>query len=262
MFPDAKVPPPSYEDAIGELSTAPTLEPADLLLTGSHVSAERGPETPLYQLGWDVTSTSESTQKSSATFERVQHVRPEKAESTAPLKQQNQLLFYLAHDADVQDGSSPAYYITSATADMLGNISLESTKSKLGKSDFKCLLSVDKTAKDAQLFDPHPQSLFEVKSKMIGGRYSWTNSGGEQIAYEEAKNDQHKLVVTASLEEAKRDALVATWCLRLWHDTAESRLAKREAMERWTSSEGLNGYQGMKMAKRVGAMGAVGGGAA
>ncbi|KKZ65704.1 hypothetical protein EMCG_01266 [[Emmonsia] crescens] len=54
-----------------------------------------------------------------------------------------------------------------------------------------------------------------------------------------------------------RDALVAMWVLRRWYAMAESRRARREAMEALTPAEGY--YSDMRLVKRTGALGAVGG---
>ncbi|ERF74872.1 hypothetical protein EPUS_03256 [Endocarpon pusillum Z07020] len=205
------------------------LDPTILVLAGQSVVCETAPAIPLYQMNWNVTSL--PPKGSSVVFERVvEHGQAETAEGTAPSKPQNRHLFYLAHPPGAQlSNEKPAYYITSVLPEMLGNISLEAVKSRLQKPELKARLPEE------------------------------DHGGIPVVAYEDGKGEPHRLVVTAPMERRIRDALVATWCLRLWHDTAESRQARTEALERWTPPESMRGYGDMKMAKTAGALGAVAG---
>ncbi|RYP56247.1 hypothetical protein DL771_012034 [Monosporascus sp. 5C6A] len=254
---DAKDMPPPYED-ICDGPSEDVLQPEVFVFAGESIACETAASTPLYQMNWNVTTIPQ--RHTSLVFERVDHDPREKAESAAPMEQHNQHLFYLAHPAGAQYLTDrPAYYITSVSPGTLGNISLETSKPKFQKTEFKALLSAGKGASDSPLFDERPEPLFDAKSKWMGGRYTWTDSAGRQVAYEDKKGDRHILVVTAAMSRRMRDALIATWCLRLWHDTAESREAKRDAIERLTPPDYMDGYGDMKLAKRVGALAALGG---
>ena len=162
-------------------------------------------------------------------FERVEYDGPGEAESMASIKQQNRHLFYLVHPANAQYRTDlPAYYITSASPDMIGNIKLQASKSLLQKVEFKAFLSAGKTSSSDQLFnDDSQETLFEVKPKWKGGQYQWIDSAGKKIAHEEGKVE-HKLVISAPITQQTQDALVALWVLKIWHDTLETRAAKRE----------------------------------
>ncbi|KAI1371046.1 hypothetical protein F4677DRAFT_464560 [Hypoxylon crocopeplum] len=234
------------------------LKPTTLVLVGQSVMSEAATARPLYQMNWSVTSIPQKS--SSVVFERVEDSTVLGVEGGISVKQSNEHLFYLAHPAGTQyQTDTPAYYLTSVSPETLGNICLEVSRSRFQKPEFKALLNPKKRWSDTPLFDRNSQLLFDVKPKWMGGRYTWTDPSGAQIAYEDAKDDQHKLIITESIQREMRDALVATWCLRLWHDTAESRQAKRDAMERMTPPDAVQGYGNMKMAKRVGALGALGG---
>ncbi|OTA54213.1 hypothetical protein K449DRAFT_202590 [Hypoxylon sp. EC38] len=234
------------------------LEPVTLLLTGQSVVFDITGQKPLYQMNWDITSIPQKG--SSAVFERVQEDPVTELDNATSTKQRNQHIFYLAHPAGAQyQTDTPAYYLTSVSPDMLGNITLEKSKSLLQKTEFKAMLTAGKNWSDNHLFDTNAELLFDIKPKLIGDQYTWYDSNGQQIAYEDGKAGQHKLVITAPMERKRRDALVAIWCLRLWHDTAESKEAKRDSMERLTPSEGLKGYGDMQMAKRIGALSSFGG---
>ena len=94
------------------------------------------------------------------------------------------------------------------------------------------MLSAKKTASDKPLFDEGTQQLllFDIHPNWKVGRncYRWSDSNGRQVAVEEKEDDIYKLSVTRIMPQDLRDALVATWLLRLWHDTAESKQAKME----------------------------------
>ncbi|KAJ6139866.1 hypothetical protein N7471_006352 [Penicillium samsonianum] len=211
------------------------LEPAVLFLSGQYVLVESATSTPLYQLNSDIKSI--SNKDSSVAFERVEHAVPEPeietegASTTAPRKQH---LFYLAHPVNAQYRTDiPAkYYITSAVPEMVGNIRLETSEARFQKKSFKAMLSAKKTASDKPLFEEGTQQhlLFDIQPNWKAGRncYKWSDPNGGQVAVEEKEDDRYKLSVTMSMSQELRDALVATWLLRLWHDTAESKQAKRE----------------------------------
>ncbi|KAL7627726.1 hypothetical protein AAE478_001921 [Parahypoxylon ruwenzoriense] len=235
------------------------LKPVTLVLVGQSIVSETSNGIPLYQLSWDVTSI--PLKGSSVLFEQVlEDDLPLEVGSTASTKQRNKHIFYLTHPADAQyRADTPAYCITSVSPETLGNISLETSKPRFQKTEFKALLSAKKNASDVPLFDKDAKLLFDVRPKWVSSRYTWTDCNGGQVAYEEGKGGEHKLVVTMPMNTEVRDALVAAWCLRLWYDTAESREAKRDAMERLTPPEGMQGYGNSQMEKRIGALGSLAG---
>lgn len=222
-------------EKIGGKPSKDILEPTVLFLSGQSVLAESANSTPLYHLNSDIRSI--SNKDSSVTFERVEHnvpglaIETDQGTADTPRKQH---LFYLAHPMNAQYRTDiPAkYYITSAVPETVGNIRLETSEARFQKTSFKALLSAKKTASDKPLFDEGTQQvlLFDIQPNWKVGRncYRWNDSNGGQVALEEKEDDRYKLSVTSSMAKDLRDALVATWLLRLWHDTAESSQAKRE----------------------------------
>lgn len=203
--------PPTLIDSDAEVSKE-LLEPAVFLMAGESILVEGAASTSVYHLSRSVLFFS-SKQDSSVLFEQVKHEAPEKAmsieESTC---QRTRRLLHLVHPINASYRTDlPAYYITSISPGMLGNIQLETSKSRLRKTEFKALLSSNKTASSKSLFDEksHQQLLFSVKSKWVGARYKWTNSNGDEVAFEDVKDGQHKLVVTAPLQRVMRDTLIA-----------------------------------------------------
>ncbi|KAJ5355991.1 hypothetical protein N7517_010600 [Penicillium concentricum] len=217
------------------------LEPAVLLLSGQTVIAEAATSAPLYQINSDIRSI--SNKDSSVAFERVENDVSEIEESVTSGTLRKRHLFYLAHPANARYRTDiPArYYITSAVSEMVGNIRLEISEARLQKTSFKAMLSAKKTASDNPLFHEGTKQLrlFDIQPNWKVGRncYKWSDSNGRQVAIEEKEDDRYKLSVTTSMSQELRDALVATWLLRLWHDTAESKQAKREFFESMASPE-------------------------
>lgn len=261
---------PSIDDISG---------PNTLVLSGQSIYSENVASIPLYQLNRDVTSTSQKG--STIMFERVGYDGPGEEESMASIKKRNQHLFYLVHPVNAQYRTDlPAYYITSASPDMVGNVQLQASKSLLQKVEFKAILSPGKTSSSDQLFDQDGQeTIFEVKPKWKGGQYQWIDSTGKRIAHEEGKAE-HKLVISVPIPQQTKDALVALWALKIWHDTLETRAAKREGKSKSANSRGLNerlttllelenltgpidpsSYPDSKMTSRAGALAGFGGAA-
>lgn len=279
---DLKAFPPS-DPAAGGAEETDVIQPAVLLLSGQHVVSKTAPGEPLYEMSRDVTSIPQKN--SSIVFERAEGAQTTEANRDRPEKQQNRQIFYLAHPAGSEfQTATPAYYITSVSQEeTLGNIGLRSKKYRLQRPDFEAVLSAARTAADEPLFDEDPRVLFGIKPKLMAGRYTWFDSGGSQVAVEGQKEGQRTLDITVPMERKVRDAIVATWCLKVWHDTAESPQAKKDgkshppsldrlttlrliadlissAMERLTPAEGLLGYGNMsKTGKRIGALGSLAG---
>ncbi|KAI9375083.1 hypothetical protein BJX61DRAFT_531838 [Aspergillus egyptiacus] len=217
------------------------LEPAILFLSGRCVFAEGAPSTPLYQCNSNIQSV--SNRDSSALLERVQRneagldAEPESSAAGASSKH----LFWLVHPANSQYRTDiPArYFITAADSEMLGNIRLEISEPRLQRTSFKAKVGVGKTAASKPLFDEEQVLLFDIRPRLglNASSYQWSNSSGHQVAVEEKHDDRHKLSITRSMTQQSRDALVTTWLLRLWHQTADSRQAKREFYESMTTPE-------------------------
>ncbi|KAL3469787.1 hypothetical protein BJX99DRAFT_64297 [Aspergillus californicus] len=266
MEPDMKYPdsPPSYEDTLQTDSKRLNLPPATLVLEDKSIRDESEPSTHLYQLSRTVTTLPRTPPKnSSVIFERLEHapnvlVKPETSKSIPEPRCRH--LFYLAHPADAQYRTDiPGYYMTSVdAAETVGNIHLETSKSRLQKTEFTALLSVKRTASHKPLFDEGGKlvTLFKARATgLMNSRYIWTDGSGHQVAFEVKEDEKYKLAITTPMSQASRDALVGLWVLKLWYETAESKDAKRDALERMMP---LTLHQDMRLARKTGALGALG----
>lgn len=211
--------PTLVRDQDGQLSSD-IVGPTVLILEGQNVFPENIDSKPLYQLSRSIGAVTHKD--SSIDLVRIGRSGHEDDEDASNSKQQNQHLFYLVHPVNAQYRTDvPGYYMTSVSPEMIGNIKFETAKSKLRKSEFKALLSANKSASDNPLFDEQLQeTLFSAKTTW-NGRYLWYNSEGKQVAHEGGDGNQTKLAITQPMAENMRDAMVGSWVLRLWHDRAE-----------------------------------------
>jgi len=212
------------------------LEPAVLFLSGQSVLAGAAPEpsTLLYNVTSDIRAI--PNKDSSVAFERVEgNVSIPELSSDMP-QMRHRRLFSLVHPAHAQYRTDiPAqYYITSATPEVVGNIRLESLETRFQRPSFKAMLSAGRTASDKPLFDKvtvlfetHPIANWKL-GRHLGSSYRWNDSNGGQVAVEGIEDGTCRLSVTRRMPRELRDALVASWLLRLWYETAESKQAKRE----------------------------------
>ncbi|KAL4959259.1 uncharacterized protein BDV14DRAFT_185020 [Aspergillus stella-maris] len=235
--------------------------PTNLLLEDTIIQ-EASTSTPLYKLSRCVTRRLHTTPKnSSVTFERAELSTPENA-GLSQTETYYKHIFYLAHPAGAQYRSDiPAYYITSVEANTtLGNLHFETSKPRFQKPEFAARLSANRTSADKPLFDDADQAnvLFTARpAKWLSGisGYTWFNDAGQQVAVENGpgRNGQYRLDISVPQNQEMRDALVSLWALRLWYETAESKEAKREELERLTPA--VPYHQDLKQTKRVGALG-------
>ncbi|KAI1490879.1 hypothetical protein F5X96DRAFT_669233 [Biscogniauxia mediterranea] len=107
----------------------------------------------------------------------------------------------------------------------LGNVGLR--KSHKSRHGFKAV-QIKQSGEDGNV-------LFEIRQK--SKKYEWVDFNGRLVAVEDGEDEQYRLVVTVALEQETLDALVAMWCLRIWHDSAEG----REEPLRWNEVKRILG---------------------
>ncbi|PLN81571.1 hypothetical protein BDW42DRAFT_168579 [Aspergillus taichungensis] len=290
LQPQTKMDPPAYTPS----NENETLPEAILTLSGASITAEidgqEEQQRPAYQLSRDILSpapnnhSSSSSSSSSISFHRIEstsrHIPKDQKGTPETAPKTN--IFYLAHPpcSPIRTKThQPAYYATCLpTSKPVGNIQLTPAKAPLHlpqKPEFKALLSPGRTYADQPLFNEDPaqrEVLFHAKPKLKGLRaqYRWMGHDGAVVALEESssgaggKGEKRKLHVLVPLSRALRDALAATWMLRVWYERMESSEARREALESMIPPEAyMNSFADPKLGKRAGALGglAAGGGA-
>lgn len=206
-----------------------------LRLEGTSITAESS-SREIYKLNRDILAA--PAEVSSTVLGRAEYETLGSGEK--PPSNGGRELFYLVHPKNSQYRKDlPPYYLTAISNGAIGNIVLQTSKTLLQNREFKALVSVGKTASEAPLFETKAQRvLFIAKSKWVNGGCKWTNADGEEVAVEDHKSQCPRLTVTAPLPRSERDALVALWVLRLWHDAAESRQVKKQGKLANTSESG------------------------
>ncbi|KAI0008648.1 hypothetical protein F4779DRAFT_618414 [Xylariaceae sp. FL0662B] len=229
---------PPYEDA-NEEPWKDVVAPATLVHAEQAVYAETDESTPLYIMNQDVTTLTHKGP--TVMFERAEHeIIAAEDDSTddgeAPAawgKPRLRHLFYLAHPAEAHRRAElgASYYVTSVSRQTAGNVRLDKKSARplpFQKPEFRAFLSRDRSAWHSPLFDAEDGEtlLFTARPRWGRGRYEWADSGGGVVAFEDdaaAKDGRRRLVISVPMSRGLRDALVALWCLRLWHDSAESK---------------------------------------
>ncbi|KAJ2906000.1 hypothetical protein MKZ38_003483 [Zalerion maritima] len=189
-------------------------------------------------------------------------------------------LFNLVHPLNAKHRTDkPAYFATANSLDLPGNVRLEVSRKSvvLRRTEFRALLSPNRTASSTELFDEEKaRELFcRTKSKIAGGAFTWTRgSDGKEVAREENGNgngnghgkgcgkgrNSKSLAVSAPVARETRDTLVALWVLRLWHGIAEDGNFTRKSLEDMTRAEPAV-YGDTTLAKRTATAGVLAAGA-
>lgn len=216
--------PPSYDDVANDVN--PILQPTIHVLVGQTIHAESADAPLLYRLNRGVASLSHTT--SEVELERVDRGFHSSADASPAMRERTRHIYDLRLVKGVNGtlsslpSDSPGFYAAPQNRRRsLGCFGLKKSRVP-GRSSWKAL-PVDPTGKSSKWnlasFVKDGTPVFELKQK--NGRYEWVDGQGKHIAVEDEGEDQHRLVVTASLPQQTVDALIALWCCRLWQYSAE-----------------------------------------
>ncbi|KAF9871788.1 hypothetical protein CkaCkLH20_10722 [Colletotrichum karsti] len=226
--PDSLLPPtgdlpPSYRE--GSPSSKEDLVPAGtLLLAGTTIfNAGAAATPPLYELTYAVGHLRESYTKVS--FYRYEHKVSERPQEDASnpgprITSRKKHIFDLRRDPNIMYSSMP-YHLECVSRSGLANLGLQSYNHVTSKG--VRAVRVTKAKVNAEL--EAGEKVFEAK-KRGEGRHEWRDKtdGDTVVAHETAENGIYKLQIVIPMARDKRDALVATWCLRLWREIAMSKV--------------------------------------
>ncbi|KAI0595170.1 hypothetical protein F4775DRAFT_570408 [Biscogniauxia sp. FL1348] len=214
-------PPPYAEGDRDRDATSDVLQPVILVLAGHFIHSESANSAPLYELSRGISSLSHTDQ--SVTFLRLEHNVKTSQDGNPRIVRRDRHIFDLKHPPNAISTSKYAFHIQSVSKRTLGNVGLK--KSHKSRHGFKAM-QINRTGNDDNM-------LFEIRQK--SKKYEWIDFNGRPVAVEDGADEQYRLVVTAALQQETLDALVALWCLRIWHDSAE----EREEPLRWTEGKAL-----------------------
>lgn len=186
------------------------VEPVILVLAGHFIRAQTADGSPLYELSRDVCHSSPGTsQLSQVSFNRIISNVRLTANGAPRVHHRQKHISELKYLPPVLSTGFP-YCLDAMSRHAMGNLALK--PASFPRSGFKIvrIKLENQTPKEVQ-------DVFDVRKKR--GHYEWVQSGEALIAFEEETEGQHKLIVTSPLNRKTMDALVGSWCLRIWHDS-------------------------------------------
>lgn len=226
---DEEDPPPYITENHNEAEEL--LQPVILVLVGQSIRAQSADGTPMYELSRDIkrTSTSEGW-LAQVSLERLVHNVRVSANGTARVSQRNKHIFDLKHLPPVLSTGFP-YCLDAMSRNTMGNLAIKSAS--FPRSGFKVVrIKPEKEDGFPKGYNARRESLkegeviFEVLRKR--NHYEWMRSDGDRIALEDETEDEHRLIVTAPVTRKTMDAMIGSWCLKVWRDSIKS---NREPLE-------------------------------
>jgi hypothetical protein len=220
--------PPSYSNITNEI-----WEPTILVLNELTIHAESVDSAPLYQLNRAVARITRSTQR--VEFERVE--RTVKMSDDEPMVKPRSRHIYNLHVIGGVPGGleylpshTPRCYIESVSRRTNGSFGIKKSHFRSHWTAFPIDISGN-NSKYASLpaFLKDAKPLFQIQQK--DGKNKWTDGDGSAVAVEDDGEDQHRLIITASLHLDYIDVLVALWCCRIWQYSDEHTERLHEGME-------------------------------
>ncbi|KAI1769132.1 hypothetical protein GGR53DRAFT_461626 [Hypoxylon sp. FL1150] len=203
------------------------IQPVILIHVGHFIRAQSVDGTPLYQLSRDVrhSSTSEA-QLAQVTLERLIHTVRTSSDGTPRTSQRSRNIFELKHLPSVLSTGFP-YCLDAASRSVIGNLAIKSTsfpkpglrvvKIKPERQDEfpKGYKARRESLKEAEL-------VFEIVRKQ--GHYEWMSPEGARLAVEDETEDGvlARLVLMAPVTRKTMDAIIGSWCLRMWRASIKS----------------------------------------
>ncbi|KAI1106381.1 hypothetical protein F4804DRAFT_41566 [Jackrogersella minutella] len=206
------------------------LQPIILILTGQFVRPQTVAGTPLYELSRDIrTSSTSATQLAQVSLERLIHNVRVSYDGTPRVTQRSRHIFELKHLPPVMS-TEFTYCLDAMSRHAMGNLALKTFS--FPRSGFKIVkirpedeYAFPKGYNARQESLKEGELIFEVFKK--SGHFKWMSPQGNLLAIEDKSEDHHRLVVTVPVTRRTMDAMIASWCLRLWRDTIKSNYQPR-----------------------------------
>ncbi|KAL0931502.1 uncharacterized protein CTRU02_214237 [Colletotrichum truncatum] len=211
--------PPSY----GISADNDLIPPTTLLLAGATIYGSGSASSPpLYELSYPIGHLRESN--TTVSFERVEHrIRTASGTQQVPrVSTRKKHIFDLKRALAIQlTAPQFSYYLESLSRNNLGHLGLKTHRHWFGTvAGYRAY----RASRPRPYADLEPGDIAFVVKERGKGKFEWRNGGpdGEHriVAYEESEGGIYQLRVCEALTQKERDALVATWCLRLWWEIA------------------------------------------
>lgn len=216
---------PSYAEAVSDAADD-VLQPAILVLDGQSIHAESDPTVHLYEVNRGIAHLGPATSI-------VEFARMERSAGSA--KQRSRHIYNLHHQQPplrVPSAQRAEYFIqaVAAPARRLGHLGLKEARA-LG-AEYWSALPVDMKGwaeLDRPPFVADAAPVLEAHHRQ--GAWKWIDSEGHDVAMEYDSDQEHRLLVTASLQRETLDALVALWCCRVWQQSVYQQRSQTETVQ-------------------------------
>ncbi|OIW28711.1 hypothetical protein CONLIGDRAFT_670485 [Coniochaeta ligniaria NRRL 30616] len=215
MDTDTTASPPTYAEAVSDVADD-LLQAVILVLDGQSIHAESNPAVPLYQVNRGIAHLGLST--SVVEFARMER-------RVGRTKQRSRHIYNLHHVQPllrIPSARRAEYFIqaVAAPARRLGHLGLKQARTLA--DDHWTALPVDMKGwaeLDRPPFVADTAPVFEAHHRQ--GACKWVDGDGRDVAMEYDSDQEHRLLVTASMQRETRDALVALWCCRVWQQSVD-----------------------------------------
>ncbi|KAM0276812.1 hypothetical protein ACHAQH_006347 [Verticillium albo-atrum] len=209
---DAGLPP--YVDTASSVQN--DMIPAEtLLLAGTTIHSTASlTSPPLYELSLALGHLTESHQK--VELSRLDyHIRRANPAETGPeVSSRKKHIYNLSKPTTIMQSNFP-YYIEAVRRSNLGHVGFKKRHKIAGAAEYRALRVTRPNGLAGEL--KGGDVLFSVKETAVG-RFEWREGEkkGALLAYDTYEDGIVRLKIVEAMDKSMRDALVGTWCLRVW----------------------------------------------
>lgn len=213
-------PPPSYTGAVAppQQGTRTHVSPETLILRGNAIySGSAASAAQLYELSHAMAEVREF--HNAVELSRLDYRMHSTAQAGTALPDfvtKKRRIYTLTRPPPIT--VPPFFYYLEAASGAMGDVALE-PYSRFRSSGYR----VYKTTKAKGPEEMRAVGIFFVARSRGEGRYDWREGrdDGKVLAYETFGQGFCQLQVVEGMERARRDVLVAAWCLRLWQEVVD-----------------------------------------
>lgn len=221
--------PPSYDAGDGDDDALEILEPTILILSRQSIHAESSNSPALYTLSRGIASLTHAT--STVELQRVDRTIQTNRYGEPTIKPRTRHIYDIRHVERVSGGTkklppdSPRFFAQAMSRKTLGSVALQKPQSATKQHRFQALpvtISSQHDTYGLATFTRGANPIFELDQRQ---GYEWidsSNGNNAVIAIQDNGEDQHRLIVTASLSRYVVDALVVLWCCQIFQHSADN----------------------------------------
>jgi len=220
--------PPSYAD--DQQNPDEILKPMILLMESQFIYPESAQASPMYKLRLPVATLTDATDR--VVLERLDYNARKLADGSPTIVTRPRHIYNLIRPGHLMKPPYRFMLESQSRRLTLGSVGLKDAS--FPHSGQRAFLMTTTSPKDTNFTGKAKDDVcFEVKEK--DKRNKWSDAAGNTIAIEDVEAGLLRLLVIEPLTRRKLDALVGTWCLRVW----EAAAAKSKQPKDWKEGMGL-----------------------